>query len=54
MADLSVLYPNVKDCFELEKQINIIKNDADHFFSTLNDREGNRRQDFLKIKIQIA
>jgi len=52
MADLNVLYPNVTDCFALEKQINIIKNDAAHYFSILNDGEGKRRQDFAKFKTQ--
>lgn len=52
MADLSVLYPNTTDCFALEKQLNVIRNDMNHFYSNLNDKEGDRRKSFLDIKVQ--
>jgi hypothetical protein len=52
MADLSVLYPNVTDCFQLEKQIQVIKNDMDWYYSNLNPREGDRRKELLVIKQQ--
>lgn len=52
MADLSVLYPNVTDCFQLEKQIQVIKNDMDFYYSILNPREGDRRKELLKFKEQ--
>lgn len=52
MADLSVLYPNVTDCFQLEKQIQVIKNDMDWYYSKLNPGEGDRRKELLKLKEQ--
>lgn len=52
MADLSVLYPNVTDCFQLEKQIQVIKNDMDWYYSKLNSKEGDRRRNLLKFKEQ--
>jgi len=50
MADLNVLYPNTTDCFMLEKQLNVIKNDMDWYYSKLKSSEGNKRKKLLELK----
>lgn len=50
MSNFSDLYPDTKDCFELEKQILIINNDIEHFNSKLQDREANKLKPVLNFK----
>jgi len=50
---IALRYPFVKDCFAKEKQLNVIKNDMNYYYSRLNDGDGNSLKKLLKEREEI-
>ncbi len=53
MTELEALYPNVTDCFAMEKQIQLIKNDIGYYYANLNSGEAKKRELVLREKQEL-
>lgn len=50
---IEITYPLLTDCFAMEKQINVLRQDMNYYYSRMNDGDGNKLKALLKRREEL-